>query len=341
LVLFIGLALALSSCKKPESAPAAPVKAPEEKPAAAAPSEAPGPVQGKIYRFAFIPKALHIPVFNYAKIGAERQAKSFGNVEIIWNAPMQNDQIKQKEILETFIAQGVDGIAISCLNGDYLTPTINEAVDKGIPVVTWDSDAPKSKRVAFYGVNDYQSGVIMGEEIVKLLGQSGGEIAVITTLGADNLAKRLEGAMSVIRQHQQIKVVETFDVEDEAIKTGRVIETATQTYPNLRAWLSVGGWPGFSRNILDPVDPKKTFVVSFDVIPPAPEIIKEGKIQLAIGQKYFGWGSEPTKILYDIVVNKKYPDKQVVDSGVDVVTPQNVDAYLEKWKKMEKGEIVE
>jgi ribose transport system substrate-binding protein len=339
LVLFLGLVMSAAGCRK-EEAPA-PAKAPEAKAPVPAAPEAPKPAAVRIYRFAFIPKALHIPVFNYAKIGAERQAKEYGNVEIIWNAPFENDQVKQKEILETFIAQGVDGIAISSLNGVYLTPTINEAVDKGIPVVTWDSDAPKSKRVAFYGVNDFETGVIMGKEIVKLLGDQGGKIAVITTVGADNLAKRLEGAMSVIRQSPQIKVVETFDVEDSAITSKRVIDTATETYPDLRAWLSVGGWPGFSRNILDAVNPKKTFVVTFDVIPPAPEIIKEGKIQLALGQKYFGWGSEPTKILYNIVVNHKYPDNPIVDSGVDIVTPQNVDAYIKKWDKMAKGEIAE
>jgi ribose transport system substrate-binding protein len=341
LVLFIGLVIGAVGCQKQESS-AEPAKAPEAK--ASAPAAAPAaakPAGGRIYRFAFIHKALHIPVFNYAKIGAERQAKRYGNVEIIWNAPFENDQVKQKEILETFIAQGVDGIAISCLNGDYLTPTINEAVAKGIPVVTWDSDAPKSKRVAFFGVNDFETGVIMGKEIVKLLGDQGGKIAVITTLGADNLAKRLEGAMSVIRQSPQIKVVETFDVEDSAITSKRVIDTATETYPDLRAWLSVGGWPGFSRNILDAVDPKKTFVVTFDVIPPAPEIIKDGRIQLALGQKYFGWGSEPTKILYNIVVNHKYPENPIVDSGVDIVTPENVDAYIQKWDKMSKGETTQ
>src|SRR5438445_10772358 len=72
-------------------------------------------------RFAVIPKALDIPVFNYAKIGAERQAKEYGNVDILWNAPTTADQLKQKEILESFITQKVDGIAISSLNGDFLT----------------------------------------------------------------------------------------------------------------------------------------------------------------------------------------------------------------------------
>ena len=78
--------------------------------------------------------------------------------------PTTADQLKQKEILESYITQKVDGIAISALNGDFLTDTINRAIDAGIPVVTWDSDAPKSKRLAFYGVDDFASGRIMGEQ---------------------------------------------------------------------------------------------------------------------------------------------------------------------------------
>jgi len=47
-------------------------------------------------RFAVIPKSLDIPVFNYAKIGADRKAIELGNVDILWNAPTNADQLKQK-----------------------------------------------------------------------------------------------------------------------------------------------------------------------------------------------------------------------------------------------------
>src|SRR5262249_16180673 len=66
-----------------------------------------------LLRFGVIPKALDIPVFNYAKIGAERKAAALGNVQVLWNAPATADQLKQKEILESYITQRVDGIAIS------------------------------------------------------------------------------------------------------------------------------------------------------------------------------------------------------------------------------------
>src|SRR5580765_2731842 len=112
------------------------------------------PETGRRLKFALIPKALDIPVFDYANIGAQRAAKELGNIDVIYHAPDHSDVLKQKEVLESFIVQKVDGIAISVLDAQALTSTIDKAVDAGIPVVTWDSDAPDSKRFAFYGVDD-------------------------------------------------------------------------------------------------------------------------------------------------------------------------------------------
>ena len=69
-------------------------------------------------RFALIPKALDIPVFDYANKGAQRQAAALGNVEVTYRGPDKADELKQKEILESIIAQKVDGIAISVLNAE-------------------------------------------------------------------------------------------------------------------------------------------------------------------------------------------------------------------------------
>jgi ribose transport system substrate-binding protein len=286
-------------------------------------------------RFAVMPKALDIPVFNYAKIGAERQAKEFGDVDILWNAPASADQLKQKEILESYITQRVDGIAISSLNGDFLTETINKAIDAGIPVVTWDSDAPKSKRYAFYGVDDLASGRIMGEETVRLLNAKG-KVAIITSYGATNLQRRLDGMKEALAKAPGIQIVETFDIKEDAVRCAELMATGTKRYPDLGAWLSTGGWPIFTRNATQVVDPAKTKVISFDTIQPGLDLLREGRVSVLIGQKYFGWGSEPVKLLYDIK-HGKMPSSQIIDSGVDIVTKENVEDYAAKWKKMESG----
>ncbi len=269
------------------------------------------------YRFAVIPKSLDLPVFNYARVGAERKAKELGNVEILWRGSETADQLRQKEILESFITQGVDGIAISCLNGDFLTETIDHAVAAGIPVVTWDADAPKSKRVAFYGVDDVAAGRIMGEEAARLLGGKG-KVAII------------------LAQHPAMKIVEVYDIKEDPVRCAEIIASGGRRYPDLGTWISVGGWPVFTRNALESVDPARTKFISFDTIPPAPDLLREGKVQVLLGQKYFAWGAEPVRILAELKAGKQ-PPSPIIDSGVDVVTMANVDEYVAGWKKLEAG----
>ena len=292
-----------------------------------------GPPPAKKLRFALIPKSLDIPVFDYARIGGERAAKDLG-VEVIYRGPDKADELKQKEVLESFITQKVDGIAISVLAASFLTPTIDRAVEAGIPVVTWDSDAPASKRIAFYGVDDHESGLIMGEETAKLL-DGKGTVAFITSLGANNLQRRLEGAKEALAKYPGIKIIETYDIKEDSTRCQELIATGTNRYPKLGAWISVGGWPVFSANALEPVPPTTKFV-SFDTVASALALLRAGKVQVLLGQKYFGWGEESIKLLHGIVNGRK-PANPIIDSGVDVVTAANVDAYEAQWKAMAAG----
>jgi ribose transport system substrate-binding protein len=294
------------------------------------------PAGGKHYRFAVIPKSLDIPVFNYAKIGAERAAKELGNVEVIWRAPETADQLRQKEILESFITQGVDGIAISCTNGDFLTSTINKAVEAGIPVVTWDADAPKSKRVAYYGVDDFKAGQILAREAIRLLNGKG-RVALITSVGAYNLQRRLDGVRDGLKAAPGITVLETFDIKEDTVRCAEIIASATNKYGDLDGWISVGGWPVFTRNALDSINPQKTKVISFDTIPPAPELVKAGRAHVLLGQKYFGWGGESVKLLANIKRGQP-PPSSIIDSGVDIVTKDNVDQYVAEWNRLTSGQ---
>ena len=110
------------------------------------------------------------------------------------------------------------------------------------------------------------------------------------------------------------------------------IAAGTNRYPDLGAWVSVGGWPVFSANALDPVNPKKTKFVSFDTVDSALGLLRAGKVQVLLGQKYFGWGSEPIRMLRDLK-NGKRPASAIIDSGVDVVKLENVDQYAAEFAK--------
>ena len=77
-------------------------------------------------------------------------------------------------------------------------------------------------------------------------------------------------------------------------------------------------------------------LISFDTIQPALDLLRDGKVAVLLGQKYFGWGAEPVKLLYDIKQGKM-PSSPIIYSGTDLVTKENVDEYIATWKKMESG----
>ena len=155
-------------------------------------------------------------------------------------------------------------------------------------------------------------------------------------MGATNLQRRLEGAKDALKAAPGIEVVEAYDIKEDAVRCAEIIATGSRRYPDLGAWLSVGGWPVFTRNALAGVDPSRTR--SSRSIPWRARSIccVRVKCRSCSARRYFGWGSEPVKLLHGIK-NGRNPASAIIDSGVDVVTRENMDAYVAEFKRLEAG----
>ena len=114
------------------------------------------------------------PVFIATYSGARVAAKELGakyKIDIIidWKTPEKENVEEQASALEGFSRSGASGIAIACSDANYLTPTIDQVSDKGIPVMCFDSDAPKSKRIAYCGADDIEFGKMLMKEMASEL----------------------------------------------------------------------------------------------------------------------------------------------------------------------------
>jgi ribose transport system substrate-binding protein len=85
--------------------------------------------RGQRLRFAVMPKALDIPVFNDARIGAEREAASRGNIDIIWRAPESADQ------LQKYFGWGGESVRLLADIKAGKMPA-NPIIDSGVDIVT-------------------------------------------------------------------------------------------------------------------------------------------------------------------------------------------------------------
>ena len=105
--------------------------------------------QKKSYIIGLVAKSQGNPVFQAARVGANDAAKELGakhgvEIRIDWRTPNEEDAQKQAEAIEQLVLAGASGIAVSCSDANKLTDAINSAVKNGVPVATFDSDAPAS-----------------------------------------------------------------------------------------------------------------------------------------------------------------------------------------------------
>src|ERR1700755_2585150 len=105
------------------------------------------------YKFVIVPKAMNNPFFDFARDGCEKRAKELGNVECIYKGPVEHEPATQAQIIQDFITQKVDGLAIPVADVAAMTKSIEAATAAGIAVITFDADAPGSKRTAYIGTN--------------------------------------------------------------------------------------------------------------------------------------------------------------------------------------------
>ena len=290
----------------------------------------------KTLTYAICPKLLDNPVFNYARLGAEKRARELGGIRIVWRAPQEADAAKQVEILEGLIAMKVDGIAISCNEPEALRPAIDRAIAAKIPVITFDSDSPKSKRLTYYGIDDFKCGILLGHALEKQMGGKG-EYAILTGVrGAFNLERRMEGVKAALKSNQRMTLVQTVACDDDIAKSVQQIEGVMKARPTLGGWALVGGWPLFASGALSSVDAARTKVVSWDALPPEWSYLESGKVSILLAQRVFHWGVESVNLLKAATSGKKLPRNTF--AGVDLVTQKNLGAYTTMWKNWENPE---
>jgi ribose transport system substrate-binding protein len=295
------------------------------------------PAGKKKYRFALVPKMLSNDVFNYGRMGAvktakEIEAKENCEIEILWQAPAQSNPAQQASIVQTMANQKVSGISVSVDEANTLTQAINYAVDKGVPVMTFDSDAPGSKRKVFYGTDDLEC----GEKLAHYLGTmiTKGKVIIQTGTDAPNLANRVKGAQDCFKAHfPGIEVVQIYKCNDDLQKAIQQLAGAVSTYPDLAGMLLVGGWAVFGDKGLDAVDPAKTKVVSCDALPKGWQYLENGKAAMLLAQDLWGWGAQSVRLLKDLADGKPVqagPDGRI-NGTLEEITKGNLEAFKKTW----------
>lgn len=252
------------------------------------------------------------------------------------------DVTKQIASFQQVLATHPAGILLHPMNPDPFIEPINQAVDSGIPVVTFAADSPNSKRVAYVTSDNFHEGHIAADTVAKAVGEEG-DYAVLENPGQDNHDRRVTAFIEEMKaKYPKMKLVAKAATEQDPTKAYTAVQSMIQAHPDLKAVFmpEASSAIGAAQAALENGGKVKVFCV--DVNAKVLDLIKKGQMLGAIDpnqgvQGYLGFimlflAAHPQLIdpMNDYKRTGLNPfTLPLIDNGLAVVTQANADDF--RW----------
>ncbi|HEY3496894.1 MAG TPA: sugar-binding protein [Polyangiaceae bacterium] len=293
---------------------------------------------GKVLKLAFVSNATG-EFWKIAAAGVRAYEKE-GKVQVDVKMPPNGTADEQNQILENLSSQGYDAIAVSAVAPNDQVPILNKVAAKA-KLVTIDSDAPKSNRLLYIGMDNYLAGKALGQEIVKLL-PNGGKMAVfVGTLAADNAQQRFKGIQDVVTA-AKIEIVDKREDNTDRNKARTNVEDILTAHKDLN--LVAGLWsyngPAIAAALEASGKKGKVLGAVFDEEDGTLTAIGSDTINCTVVQKPFQFGYLASKWMHELVTKPEaaaaIPASKSIDTGVDVINKGNVADFKQKLAELKK-----
>jgi ribose transport system substrate-binding protein len=283
----------------------------------------------KALSIAVIPKGTTHEFWKSVHAGAVKASRELG-VKIIWKGPLKEDDLKsQVDLVQSFTAQGVAGIALAPLNDRALVSSVKGAARAHIPVVVFDSDLQGDAHASFVATDNRAAGRLAGEAMAKALDGKGNVVVLRYQEGSASTQNREAGFLEAVKQHPGIKVV------SDNQYGGATTESAFSASENLL--LAQSAAKGAVDGIFCPNESTtfgmllalqkaglkdKPVFIGFDSSDKLVEGLKKGDLHGLVLQDPFTMGYLAVKTLTEHLQGKKVPAR--LDTGSRLITPDNM-----------------
>jgi LacI family transcriptional regulator len=256
---------------------------------------------------------------------AQNEFNAFG-IEVIVKMPISLEPAEQISILNGLESEGVQGMAVFPIDDDAVRNKINQLVEKGIAVITFNSKIEGTRDFCFVGQDHRKGGRTAAGLLMKLL-PTGGDVGVIISSYHLSCHKdRLQGFKDKLKEAaSQINVIdvqENQDRKDEAFKI--TLEYCNQ-HPQLKGLYITGGGiagVGSALNLLKLSS--KVAVICHDLVPDTLELLQNGTVDFALGQSPEFQGYQLVKILFEYLVKKQKPSGRDIEIPITIETLDSI-----------------
>lgn len=281
-----------------------------------------------------------LPYFYDHKMGMEQAGKALG-VRTDYVGPHNYDMAAMITMFEQAIARKPKGIVVVGFESS-LNAIVDKAVAAGIPVVTVDGDLPGSKRCAFVGTGNKESGYQGGKKLAALIGGKG-KVALMTKPGQSNLEERMDGYKKALGEFPDVSIVQVADTRSDNGVAAQAAAALLQKYPDLAGigCVEAAGGMGAAMAVREAKKAGTVKIVAMDRDNDLLDQIKEGVVSASVAQQTSLMPFYATQILYNLV-NNSLPITtdnakagvtgvpQIIDTGAIIIDQSNYQYFQRK-----------
>ena len=285
------------------------------------------------WKFVFVNHVTTNPFFTPTQYGAEDASKLLG-CTYQWTGSANSVVAEMVNATNTAISGKADGIAIAVVDKTAFKAPVDQALDAGIPVVSYNADGARedqgTNRLTYVGQGLYESGYALGQRALTQV-QSGEVVGFIATPGQLNIQPRIDGAQQAFKDAGGAITFTAVATNADITRGLSIIDAYAQGHPNLAGMVAVdaGSTQSIGQTVKKYDMRSKGLKVAggFDLIPETLASIKDGDLDYTIDQQPYLQGFLPVLYLYLYKVSGGLISPPQTNTGLLFVTKDNVAQY--------------
>ena len=293
---------------------------------------------GKTFTIAVVPKGTTHEFWKTIHAGANQAAQELtaggDTVRIIWKGPLREDDREQQvQVVEGFTSQGVSGIVLAPLDNRALVRPVEEAKAAGVPTVIFDSGLESDQIVSFVATDNYKGGELCAERLGSLLGGKGKVLLLRYQEGSASTTEREKGFSDKMKSaYPGITLVSSDQYAGATRETAkRTSENLLNRYGNELAGIftpNESSTDGMLLALQDIAKAGKIRIVGFDASKSLLDAMRAKQLDGVAVQNPMKMGYLGVKTM--VAHLKGQPVEKRIDTGVSLVTPENMDEPASK-----------
>jgi simple sugar transport system substrate-binding protein len=285
------------------------------------------------WKFVFVNHVTTNAFFTPTQYGADDASKLLGTT-YQWTGSKDSIVAQMVDATNTAVTGKADGIALAVVDKTAFKTPVDQALDAGIPVVSYNADGavgdPGTNRLAYIGQGLFESGQALGQRAVEAV-DSGDIAAFIATPGQLNIQPRIDGAKQAIEASGKSIKFTAVATNADVTKGLSIIDAYVQGHSNVAGLLAVdaGSTQAVGAVVKKYNQRSKGLKVAggFDLVPETLASVKAGDLDYTIDQQPYLQGFLPVLYLYFYKVSGGLLFPSLTNTGLLFVTKDNVDPY--------------